>query len=238
MGIPLLAANPVLFPHPSEALEVPDGLLAAGGELTPRWLISAYSQGIFPWFDEDDEYIYWWSPSQRAVLKPGKMRVTKSLTKRIRNGGFSVSLDQQFAAVVAACASTRKQTGTWITPAMQDAYCQLHQLGLAHSVEVFHNDNLVGGLYGVSLGQFFFGESMFSTEKDASKVAFYWLQKQLESWAFQLIDCQLENPHLTTLGVQSITRQAFLTMLDGLEIEASMRGSWQFDGDIQAEIEN
>ena len=244
MGIPLLASDVVAFPHPSEALASPDGLLAAGGELTPEWLITAYAQGIFPWFNDDDEYIYWWSPSQRAVLHPGQMRITKSLAKRIRNAGFDVTLDTHFEQVITACANTRQHSGTWITSDMQQAYAQLHTLGIAHCVGVTLNSELVGGLYGVSLGRFFFGESMFSKEKDASKVAFYWLQKQLQAWSFELIDCQLENPHLSSLGVQTMPREQFLDILLKLHQEPlqqsllSHQGIWQFDEHIQAEIHN
>ncbi len=227
MPLPLLLSRPVGFPHPSQALDEPDGLLAAGGALTVEWLLEAYSRGIFPWFGEEDEYILWWSPSKRAVLKPGTMRVSRSLKKRLKHAGFTVTVDRDFEAVIAACQAPRKDAaGTWITAEMQGAYTQLHNAGFAHSFEVWHEDKLVGGLYGVSLGCFFFGESMFSTEKDASKVAFFALQRLLENWQFELIDCQLQNPHLESLGVVEIPRTEFLAQLAELQLDSTRVGNW------------
>lgn len=226
-GIPLLATTPVEFPDPRRALAEPDGLLAAGGDLTTQWLLAAYSQGIFPWFDSDDDRILWWSPAERAVLNPGSMRVSRSLRKRINNAGFSHSFDRDFAAVIAACQQPRSYAqDTWITANMGKAYTELHDLGYAHSCEVWLEGDLVGGLYGISIGRMFFGESMFSRTSDASKVALYHLQFTLQAWGFTLIDCQLMNPHLKTLGVELITRDAFLQRLEQNNQAASRTGRW------------
>ena len=228
MPIPLLPAYPVGFPSPERALSEPDGLLAAGGVLTSEWLIEAYARGIFPWFDSDDEHILWWCPSERAVLQPGCMKVRKSLAKRIRNAGFHVTFDQCFTDVITACSEPRAgATGTWITPAMQQAYISLHEnTRLAHSVEVWQDDRLVGGLYGISLGQVFFGESMFSRVSDASQVGFYHLQRTLAEWDFLLIDCQLENQHLMRLGVETISRRRFLTSLAHNDLALTAPQRW------------
>ena len=225
--IPLLPSEPVGFPDPSTALEDPDGLLAAGGALTPKWLIEAYGVGIFPWFERDDGPVYWWSPSERGVMQPGAMRITRSLAKRIRNSGFSVTFDQRFAEVVQQCAQARALTvGTWITSGMQQAYCELHQNGFAHSVEVWDQDELVGGLYGLSLGQMFFGESMFSSKPDASKIAFYHLDQKLVNWSFTLLDCQMMNPHLASLGVVPMHREDFLDLLASNDLSKTKLGCW------------
>ena len=230
MAIALLDPNHVQFPDPNTALEAPDGLLAAGGALTPQWLLAAYERGIFPWFDRDDDYILWWSPSRRAVCTPGTMTVRRSLKKRIRNAGFTATLDTQFRRVIQSCGVDRPDgSGTWITPAMQDAYNALHELGYAHSVEIHLNDTLVGGLYGIALGRFFFGESMFSRESDGSKVAFYVLHEQLKAWQFTLIDCQMSTPHLTSLGVQEVSRARFLTRLQALDHRQTRRGRWTIE---------
>jgi len=228
--IPLLQPEHVGFPNPQQALNEPDGLLAAGGDLSVEWLLCAYTSGIFPWFDSDDEPILWWSPAQRAILRPGAMHVSRSLRKRIINGGFKVTFDQCFGAVVHQCSQPRaSSTGTWITAAMSDAYQTLHQEGYAHSLEVWHQDQLCGGLYGVSVGHAFCGESMFSIEKDASKVAFYALQRQLQAWRFTLLDCQILNPHLASLGVEEISRASFLSELATATSHETRRGLWQFD---------
>ncbi len=229
-AIPLLPSSPVAFPNPLYALSEPDGLVAAGGDLTVEWLIEAYSTGLFPWFDSDDEHILWWSPAHRAVLKPGEMRVTRSLAKRIRNAGFSVTMDRCFAEVVEHCSKPRPDSlGTWITPRMKSAYVNLHRQGYAHSVEVWQADQLCGGLYGVSIGRVFCGESMFSAVKDASKIAFYHLQQQLKTWQFLLIDCQIMNPHLAKLGVKEMPRDEFLQLLAKNAQFASRVGCWRFD---------
>lgn len=229
MTIPLLPSRPVAFPDPSQALDEPDGLLAAGGELTLEWLLEAYARGIFPWFGEEDDYILWWSPSQRAVIPPGDMKISRSLSKRIRNGNFKITFDADFEGVVRGCQRPRQaSSGTWITDDMLNAYLAFHEAGFAHSVEVRLDETLVGGLYGVSLGTFFFGESMFSEAPDASKVAFYHLHQYLKDANFELIDCQIQNPHLASLGVVEIPRSEFLQQLTKNPLDQTRRGRWQF----------
>lgn len=231
--VPLLPPHPVGFPDPANALSDPDGLLVAGGALSPEWLIEAYAQGIFPWFGADDEHILWWSPAHRAITVPGEMRVTRSLRKRMRNAGFTPSLDTAFGAVVDACSAPRDNDGgTWITPSMRTAYVAMHDAGLAHSVEIWREGELCGGLYGISLGRYFFGESMFSRESDASKTAFYVLHAQLKQWRFQCIDCQMRNPHLDRLGVTEISRGRFLSDLRRNPLEATRRGRWCLDDSL------
>lgn len=230
-GIPLLPIDPVGFPEPSHALDDPNGLLAAGGALTAEWLIEAYAQGIFPWFENDEGPIYWWCPAERGVIAPGAMRITKSLAKRLRNGGFNVTFDRCFDKVIEACAKLRATSvGTWITPQMRQAYQELHATGVAHSVEVWLEDSLVGGLYGLSLGQMFFGESMFAVRPDASKVAFYHLHRRLQTWNFSLIDCQMMNPHLESLGVVPMPRKEFLDLLANNDLSQSRLGPWDDHG--------
>lgn len=225
-----LRPDKVGFPDPELALAEPEGLLAAGGNLTPEWLVEAYALGIFPWFERDEGPIYWWSPAERAVMRPGTMRVTRSLSKRIRNAGFSVSFDDCFDSVIEACARSRDASfGTWITPKMQAAYCELHRCGIAHSVEVWHAEDLVGGLYGVSLGSMFFGESMFSTQADASKIAFYHLEQRLQAWDFTLLDCQMMTPHLASLGVVPMVRADFLALLQRNDLSRTRLGRWRLD---------
>jgi len=230
LSIPLLPTHPVSFPDPESALVEPDGLLAAGGALNVPWLTEAYGRGIFPWFNSDDDFILWWSPARRATLAPGKMKVSRSLNKKIRQADFEVRVDCNFDAVVAACAEPRKgQDSTWITGAMRSAYNQMHDAGLAHSVEIYIRGSLCGGLYGVSLGRAFFGESMFSRVSDASKIALHALQTQLKRWDFTLIDCQIQNPHLASLGVTEINRSSFLGILQQNSTIETRRGRWQFD---------
>ncbi|WP_458526147.1 leucyl/phenylalanyl-tRNA--protein transferase [Onishia taeanensis] len=212
--LPWLPTSPVQFPSLDQALDEPDGLLAAGGALTPEWLIAAYRRGIFPWFC-DDQPILWWSPSPRMVLFPREIRIRRSLAKRLRNAGFQVSWNTDFAAVIAACADARSaDEGTWISDDMRRAYMALHALGYAHSIEVWRNGHLVGGLYGVGMGRMFFGESMFSREPDASKVALVHLARHLESLGDGLIDCQMHTSHLASMGAREIARQAFISYLD------------------------
>lgn len=218
------------FPPVDQALEEPNGLLAVGGELSPDWLLEAYRRGIFPWFNEDDGPILWWSPNPRGVLKLDGLRITRSLRKRIRNAGFEATLDRDFTGVVAGCSEARRYAeGTWITPRMVRAYGKLHELGYAHSVEIWREGALVGGLYGVSLGAMFFGESMFSRVADASKVALYHLVTQLRHWDFDLIDCQMVNPHLATLGVVEMPRAEFVARLEANAQRPTRRGVWSFD---------
>ncbi|WNO07548.1 leucyl/phenylalanyl-tRNA--protein transferase [Teredinibacter sp. KSP-S5-2] len=199
------------FPPTKKALTSPNGLLAAGGDLRPARLISAYARGIFPWYS-DNQPILWWSPNPRMVLIPSEIYINRSLKKRIRKKTYKVTVDTQFEQVIRLCAKTprKEEDGTWITREMQDAYCELHSMGVAHSAEAWNEDGkLVGGLYGVSLGKVFFGESMFSLEADASKVAFATLVRQLEKWKYSMIDCQVETDHLASFGAKEIDRSQF-----------------------------
>ena len=223
-------SNPAHFPNPCFALEEPNGLLAVGGDLSPARLLNAYRQGIFPWYS-DGQPILWWSPAPRAVLFPEQLKIRRSLRKRLRNGGFQLSLDSAFGEVIKACSAARQhQDGTWITAEMKQAYMHLHRLGFAHSVEVWLDGKLVGGLYGVSMGKVFFGESMFSKERDASKVALVYLVRQLLAWEFALIDCQVGSAHLASLGACEIPRERFLELLDQhCEPVECHQGHWQFD---------
>lgn len=225
----------ISFPDAQQADDSIGGLLAVGGDLSPKRLLAAYRAGIFPWFDDDQAPVLWWSPDPRAVLVPGEMRISRSLAKRLRNGGFEVSFDRAFAEVVKGCASEREgQSGTWITPAMGVAYGRLHEMGYAHSLEVWREGHLVGGLYGLSIGAFFFGESMFSRAADASKVALAHLSEQLKRWRFQLIDCQIPNQHLGSLGVKSIPRAEFLAALAANDESKTRLGAWVSDADCSA----
>ncbi|MDI5986993.1 leucyl/phenylalanyl-tRNA--protein transferase [Halomonas sp. M4R5S39] len=212
--LPWLADYPVHFPPVEQALRDPDGLLAIGGDLSPAWLLAAYRRGIFPWYS-DDQPILWWSPDPRMVLFPHEIRVRRSLAKRLRNGGFRVTADAAFGEVIATCAGPREgQPGTWITDAMREAYARLHALGVAHSVEVWRDGRLVGGLYGVALGPVFFGESMFSREPDASKVALVHLARAMQDGGGRLIDCQMHTSHLASLGARDIARAEFIGYLE------------------------
>lgn len=194
-------------------MDEPNGLLALGGDLSPERLLNAYRLGIFPWFSEDQP-ILWWSPQPRAVLFPKDFHCARSLRKRLRKQGFEVRCDQQFERVMRACAAPRKDgPGTWISEEMVRAYCILHEQGWAHSIETYLNGELVGGLYGMSIGSLFFGESMFAHATDASKVALATLVAQLGQAGFPMIDCQLPNPHLTTLGATEVSRDTFLAYL-------------------------
>lgn len=218
------------FPPVDRALRDPNGLLAVGGDLTVRWLLAAYQSGAFPWFDDDRGPILWWSPDPRAVLFPEEIRVSRRLTRRMRNGGFTTTLDRAFAAVVKGCAAPRTHaSGTWITTRMQRAYQRLHRAGYAHSCEVWLKDELVGGVYGVSLGGMFFGESMFFRETDASKIALATLITQIERWGFTLLDCQVMNPHLRRLGAREIPRAEFLERLAANRDVCTRRGPWQLE---------
>ncbi len=220
------------FPDVERALAEPNGLLAVGGSLSSARLLEAYRRGIFPWF-ADNQPVLWWSPDPRALIVPGRLRLSRSLRKALRQRRFELTLDRQFQAVVESCAAPRaEQAGTWITAGMATAYANLHAEGYAHSVEVWREGDLVGGLYGVSLGGAFFGESMFSRETDASKVALAWLAAQLRQWDFDLIDCQMPTPHLASLGAIKVSRRRF-----GLALERSLtcptcRGLWQFATDL------
>lgn len=207
----------------------PEGLLAVGGDLRPERLIEAYRHGIFPWYEEDQP-ILWWSPDPRAVLFPDKLHVPRSLDKTIRRGHFTVTLDTCFRNVMIECAGPRPQYpegGTWITPAMIEAYTRLHELGHAHSIETWQEGNLVGGLYGVAIGGAFFGESMFSRATDASKVALVSLIRQLRAWGFKIFDCQQTSPHVMRLGAEEIPRRDFLAHLNAALKLPDRLGCWK-----------
>ena len=202
----------LVFP-PTELAEE-NGLLAIGGDLSPERLLLAYRSGIFPWYAEGDP-ILWWSPSPRLVLFPSEFKMPKRLLRLMRQEKFPVTLDRDFRGVITACASTndRMVKGTWITAAMIEAYCRLHDLGYAHSVECWHNDELAGGLYGIALGGIFFGESMFSKETNSSKIALAHLAEKLLEWDFGFIDCQMRTEHLVQFGAREITGQEFQARL-------------------------
>jgi leucyl/phenylalanyl-tRNA---protein transferase len=205
--------SPQAFPPVERALSEPDGLLAAGGDLSPPRLLEAYRRGIFPWYSRGQP-ILWWCPDPRAVLIPQHIKVSRSLAKTIRNRGFETKIDQSFREVLRYCGSTElRPGGTWLSPEMRAAYLRLHKLGYAHSVETWLNDRLVGGLYGIAIGNVFFGESMFSLERDASKVALKRLCDELVARGFQMIDCQMATPHLMSLGAELIPRLDFIQLL-------------------------
>lgn len=205
---------PEAFPPVDTALGEPDGLLCAGGDLSTRRLLEAYRRGIFPWFSEGQP-ILWWSPDPRTVLYPAEFRVSRSLAKTLRNRGFTVTQDREFGRVMQLCADPAlRPEGTWISPQMQAAYGRLHEQGHAHSFETRLDGELVGGLYGVALGRVFFGESMFSLERDASKVALHALVRHMLASGGRLIDCQVASTHLASLGARNVPRREFVRQLD------------------------
>lgn len=217
--------NELIFPHPSEALE--DGLLALGGDLTPERILLAYKSGIFPWFSEGSP-ILWWSPDPRMVLDPEDLRVSKSLKQSLNNPEFTVKKDTNFEAVIDYCSKIERkgQDGTWITKEMKEAYIRMHESGYAHSFETFYKDELVGGLYGLSVGKAFFGESMFHLKRDASKVALVYLVEFAINNGFHFIDAQQETDHLKKLGAKPVSRSKFLNMLEKAVKEKTLTGPW------------
>lgn len=222
---------PEAFPDPALALSDPDGLLAVGGDLSPARLLYAYQHGIFPWY-HGDQPILWWSPDPRAVLIPAKMHMSRSLRRRHAEGGFKVTLDTAFVEVMSACAEPRTnqpEGGTWISPAMQAAYSELHRRGYAHSIEIWMDAELAGGLYGIGLGKVFFGESMFSRKTDASKLALACLAQQLVAWDYALIDCQVHSAHLESLGSTLMPRSDFLAVLARHCSEPGHPAPWCYD---------
>jgi leucyl/phenylalanyl-tRNA--protein transferase len=213
--IPWLRPNdpPSAFPPVETALEDPDGLLCAGGDLSPERLIEAYRRGIFPWFSAGQP-ILWWSPDPRTVLYPDELHVSRSLARTLRKGRLATTVNQAFGAVMDGCADPqRRPEGTWITPPMRTAYLRLHELGYAHSVETWDGSRLAGGIYGVALGRAFFGESMFSAVPDASKVAILRLSRALLERNYHFIDCQVASAHLASLGARSLPRREFMRRL-------------------------
>jgi leucyl/phenylalanyl-tRNA--protein transferase len=217
------------FPPVERALAHPNGLLAAGGDLSVGRLLEAYRQGIFPWFGEG-EPILWWSPDPRMVLVPGEIKVSRSLAKTLRNRPYEVRLDTAFREVMLGCAAPREhQSGTWITPEILAAYCALHDAGWAHSVETWIDGALAGGLYGVAVGRMFFGESMFARARDASKIALVHLAALLEAHGFGLIDCQMATAHLASLGARQVPRETFQRRVHELVNYPSPPGCWRTD---------
>jgi len=228
--IPWLNARDA-FPPLTKALAEPNGLLAAGGDLSTDRLIDAYRHGIFPWFS-DGEPVLWWSPDPRMVLVPAEFKISRSLRKRLKQDGHEVRVDSSFERVMRACAAPRDgQAGTWITDDMIAAYVEMHRHGLAHSVETWIGGELMGGLYGVSLGRMFYGESMFTRATDASKIALAHLASQLHRWEFGLIDCQMATGHLASLGARAISRAAFVRRLVEL-VNLEPPRTWRFDNDL------
>lgn len=217
-----------VFPPPDYA--DPSGLIAVGGDLSSERLLEAYRVGIFPWYS-DDQPILWWSPDPRFVLDLDEFKISHSLRKTLRRNIFQVTFDRVFEEVIAACSTAPRegQRGTWITPEMQEAYVKLHGLGFAHSVETWCRGKLVGGLYGVSLGKAFFGESMFHHQTDASKVALAMLVEKLKRWGFHFIDSQMTTEHMTRLGAKEMPRRIFLKRLQSALRHSSKRGKWHID---------
>jgi len=229
--IPWLAPHQP-FPPLDRALDEPNGLLAAGGDLSPDRLLTAYRLGIFPWFAEG-EPILWWSPDPRMVLFPDELVLSRSLRKTLRHHAYKIRVDTAFADVMRACAAPRPgQQGSWIHPDMIHAYTTLHQMGLAHSVETWREGTLVGGLYGVAIGRVFFGESMFARVSNASKIAFAHLARQLHRRGFGMIDCQVHTAHLASLGARDITRTDFSHRLAEWATGPEPAGSWPFEDEL------
>jgi leucyl/phenylalanyl-tRNA---protein transferase len=216
-----------IFPPPDYA--DPTGLLAVGGDLSTERLLEAYRLGIFPWYS-DDQPILWWSPDPRFVLHLEEFHISRSLKKTLRRGIFQVTADRAFDEVIAACAGVSRhgQNGTWITAEMQQAYIKLHDLGYAHSVETWFEGKLAGGIYGVSLGKGFFGESMFHRKTDASKVALAALVEKLKSWSFHFLDAQMTTEHMMSLGAREVSRRIFLKQLHSALQHPTRRGKWRF----------
>lgn len=225
-------SNDIFFPPPDLARE--DGLLAIGGDLSPERLLMAYQMGIFPWYSEGDP-ILWWSPVPRLILEPKEFHLSKRLARELRNNTFRFSLDQDFKGVINACASSRtsQDEPTWINNEMIKAYCQLHALGFAHSLECWLNNELAGGLYGVAIGTAFFGESMFSKVSNSSKACLAVLARQLKKWRFDFIDCQMRTNHLMSLGAREISGPDFFNRLQAAIIKPEHPSPWLLDNGIK-----
>lgn len=234
MPVFALDSDHPIFPPPSMADS--SGLLAVGGQLEIEWLLEAYSNGIFPWYNEN-EPLMWWSPDPRSVIIPGDVKITKSMRSYLKKNIFELRVDYSFSNVLENCKRIKRkdQDGTWITDDMKRAYNALHDLGFAHSIETWHNNELVGGLYGVSLGKMFFGESMFSSESNASKFAFICLSTIMKQNEFELIDCQVPNQHLTSMGCIEISREEYLKKLEQNQFSDTIQGSWG-NGLIKSDI--
>lgn len=228
-GIPWLDPADLHFPPIEAALDDPNGLLAVGGDLSLPRLLNAYRAGIFPWFEESQP-ILWWSPQPRAVVYPERLYINRSLRKALRRNDFEVSFDQDFAGVLDGCAQlSPKRTGTWITDDMRAAYQNLHSAGWAHSVEVWRDKKLIGGLYGVAINRMFYGESMFSREANASKIAFVHLCGQLQEWGYPLIDCQVSNDYLESMGAEEMERASFKKYLQSFASGDGHPQKWALD---------
>ena len=226
--IPWLQQAP-RFPPVDTALTNPNGLIAAGGDLSPERLLAAYRLGIFPWYAEG-EPILWWSPDPRMVLIPGELKISRSLARVLKAGRYEVRADSAFARVMAGCAAPRgDRGGTWISPEMQSAYLRLHEQGYAHSVETWMSGELMGGLYGIAIGRAFYGESMFARATDASKIALAHLCRHLEQQGFAMIDCQMKTAHLASLGAREIPRSEFIAGLSRWTLEGEAASRWQCD---------
>lgn len=228
----LSSENKTEFPDINLALEEPDGLLAFGGDLSIKRLHAAYQQGIFPWYSQGQP-ILWWSPDPRMVLYPAELKVSRSLRKKIRQKNYTISFDQEFKRVIQHCSEPRlQQKETWILNEMIEAYCEFNQAGFAHSVEYWQDGELLGGLYGITIGQAFFGESMFSRVSDSSKIAFVFLTLQLKRWGFKFIDCQVYSSHLESLGAKMIARKDFKDMLIKYTVMENLPEQWVADADL------
>lgn len=219
-------SDEIAFPHPQYAS--PEGLLAIGGDLSPERILFAYEHGIFPWFNEEDP-ILWWSPDPRLILVPSEIKISKSMKRILQKGAFKNTFDQDFEAVIKNCSAVarKEQYGTWLSSDMQAAYLKLHQLGFAHSVETWLDGELVGGLYGLSMGKCFFGESMFAKTSNASKAALIYLAQSIQKFDFKLIDCQTETSHLTSMGAKLIEREKFMKILEKNKEQKTILGSWK-----------
>ena len=237
MELPWLEELNGQFPSVERALQEPNGLLCAGGTLAPATLLQAYRSGIFPWFEEDQP-ILWWAPDPRMIIHVDDFQPSRNLRKTLRRAGFTFRLDQQFAQVMRHCAAPRgEESGTWINPMMLSAYSALHSLGYAHSMETYLEDKLVGGLYGVAIGKQFFGESMFSRADNASKAALSVLICQLQRWGFEIIDCQVANPHLESLGAVEIPRGQFVEQVARACSAEFAAQQWHLDKDLQTGVQ-
>ena len=224
------------FPPVEQALVEPNGLLAAGGDLSPARLLDAYARGIFPWFNDEDP-VLWWSPDPRMVLLPRELHLSRSLRRTIRSQEFTVTFDRAFQGVMEGCAGPReKQDGTWITADMMRAYTRMAELGHAHSVEAWADGELAGGLYGVAVGRIFYGESMFTRRSNASKVAVSWLARQLDRWQFELIDCQMSTEHLASLGAREVPRADFLRRLERAIALPPVPLPWVIEADLMRDL--
>jgi len=233
LDLPHAGADPLSpFPAPDRALDSPNGLLAWGGDLHPERLLQAYRAGIFPWYSEGQP-ILWWSPAPRCVLFPQRVYLSSRTRRRYNSGVFQLSINQAFEAVITACAEPREyESGTWITGDMKEAYILLHQQGYAHSLEVWKDGSLAGGIYGLALGGVFFGESMFSRLTDASKIALIALCRLLDAHGYSLLDCQVGNPHLFSMGAEEVSRAEFKTLLDARVNDTDVSFDWSHPADF------